>query len=202
MINTKETIEQILRATGRDGIEDLLKHMEEAGFYTAPCSGAYHLAKEGGLAEHSLNVYNYMMELADAVMLAGDRMDISESIAICAILHDLGKMGDHGKDNYVPNYVRSRTKNKETGEYDYIQSEAKPYEINKELAYIDHEIRSVMIAERYIKLTEGEEQAILWHNGLYGVFKYEIQGKETPLYMLLHFADMWVSREVEKEKEN
>lgn len=150
MINVKETIEQILRATGRDGMEDLLKYMEEAGFYTAPCSGAYHLAKE----------------------------------------------------NYVPNYVRSRTKNKETGEYDYIQSEAKPYEINKELAYIDHEIRSVMIAERYIKLTEGEEQAILWHNGLYGIFKYEIQGKETPLYMLLHFADMWVSREVEKEKEN
>jgi hypothetical protein len=54
-----------------------------------------------------------------------------------------------------------------------------------------------MIAERYISLTEEEEQAILYHNGLYGVFKYEISGKETPLYMLLHFSDMWASRVIE-----
>lgn len=27
--------------------------------------------------------------------------------------------------------------------------------------------------------------------------KYEIQGKETPLYMLLHFADLWASRVTE-----
>ena len=55
------------------------------------------------------------------------------------------------------------------------------------------------IARMYIPLTAEEEQAILWHNGLYGIFKYEISGKETPLYLLLHMADMWASRVIEKE---
>jgi hypothetical protein len=59
-----------------------------------------------------------------------------------------------------------------------------------------------MIAERFIVLSEQEEQAILWHNGLYGAFKYDIQGKETEMYMILHFADMWASRVTEvTEKE-
>ena len=48
-------------------------------------------------------------------------------------------------------------------------------------------------------LQEQEEQAILFHNGLYSSFKYEIPGKETEMYMILHFADMWASRVTEKE---
>ena len=70
--------------------------------------------------------------------------------------------------------------------------------MNDELSAVDHEIRSVKIASKYISLTEEEELAILWHNGLYGNFKYQISGKETPLYLLLHFADMWASRVTEK----
>ena len=99
-------------------------------------------------------------------------------------------MGDHGKANYEPNVLKSGT-----------VSAAKPYITNKSLIYLPHEIRSAMIAERYIELSEDEEAAILWHNGLYGQFKYDIPGKETPLYMILHWADMWASRVVEDEKE-
>jgi hypothetical protein len=58
-----------------------------------------------------------------------------------------------------------------------------------------------MIAERYIRLSEEEERAILWHNGLYGQFRNDITGKETELYMIIHFADMWASRITEKEEE-
>ena len=103
-------------------------------------------------------------------------------------MHDLGKMGDHGKANYVNNILK-----------DGKQSSAKPYSTNKDLIYLAHEIRSALIAERFIQLTEEEETAILWHNGLYGQFKYDIPGKETPLYMVLHFSDMWASRVIEKE---
>ena len=71
------------------------------------------------------------------------------------------------------------------------------------MIYLPHEVRSVMIAERYIELTEEEETAILWHNGLYSTFKFDIPGKETPLYMVMHFADLWASRVIEaEEKEN
>lgn len=79
------------------------------------------------------------------------------------------------------------------------QSDSKPYKVNPELLSVDHEVRSLAIISKYIDLTEEEQQAILWHNGLYGPFKYEIQGKETLLYMILHFADMLASRVVEKE---
>jgi len=47
-------IESLLRATKRDGVEDLLLYMKKRGFYTKPC-GEHHPMK-GGLAWHSLEV--------------------------------------------------------------------------------------------------------------------------------------------------
>lgn len=177
-----------LLKTKRDGIDELIEAMTEGGFYEAPCSGSYHLAEPGGLLRHSLNV----LETARALNAAWHADIPDASIVITALLHDLGKMGDHGKPNYIENILK-----------DGKRSAAKPYITNPDLTYIEHENRSVWIAERYIYLSEQEEQAILWHNGLYGVYKYAIQGKETPLYMILHFADMWCSRVVEiEEKED
>lgn len=190
--NTKEEIISLLKGTQVPGIDRLIEHMENHGFFSSPCSGKYHLAVCGGLAEHSLNVYHIMKELAESLCVGNHIKD--ENIILCALLHDLGKMGDHGKPNYVEKMVRSKSKNKETGEYDMVRSAAEPFETNKELHYIDHEVRSVIIAERYIELNEEEEFAILYHNGMYGTFKYQLSGKETELYMLLHFADMWASR--------
>lgn len=196
----KEKIKELLLSTGREGMDKLIEAMEQGGFFEAPCSGAYHLCHEGGLAEHSLNVYETFKSFAVAVDSEWG-LENSDSIKIACLLHDLGKMGDHGKPNCVPNYVRSKTKNKETGEYEMVRSEAKPYETNKELTYEEHEIRSLLIAERYIHLTEEEETAILHHNGLYGKLD-SIFGTanycKTKLSFLLHTADMWCSRFVER----
>ena len=65
---------------------------------------------------------------------------------------------------------------------------------------IPHDVRSIAILSKFIDLTEEEQFAILYHNGLYGDLKYQISGKETELYMLLHFADLWVSRVVEAKQ--
>lgn len=184
--SVKDKIIDLLKSTEREGIDGLIEAMEQGGFFTAPCSSDKHLCCPGGLAEHSLNVYSAMVDID-----AGLAADLPEdSIVICAILHDLGKMGDHGKPNYTENILKSG-----------LKSSAKPYSTNKDLIYLAHEIRSAMIAERYISLSEEEEAAILWHNGLYGQFKYDIPGKETPLYMVLHWADMWASRVIEIENE-
>lgn len=198
-ITVKQKIIAALRATNRPGIEGLISYMENIGYFESPCSGGNHLAKEGGLAEHSWNVYCLMKTMYEEV-LGGDCEIPDYSIVITSLLHDLGKCGDYGKPNYVENYIKSRKKNK-TGEYEMIRSEKKPYETNKDLLYIPHEVRSVKIANKFICLTENEEFAILYHNGLYGDFRYAIQGKETPLYLLLHSADMWASRVVEIEEE-
>ena len=180
----KERLIKELTSTNRPDIAELIEAMDDGGFFTAPCSGAHHLAEPEGLLKHSLNVLDYARKLN--VALDTDISD--ESITIVSLLHDLGKMGDYGKSNYTENYLKG-------GEL----SKAKPYITNPNLSYIPHEVRSVAIAERYIKLTEAEEFAILYHNGLYGDFKYVISGRETPLYMILHFADMWCSRVVEIE---
>ena len=190
----KEKIEELLLSTGREGMDRLLKHMDDNGFYQAPCSGSYHLSKDGGLAEHSLNVYNTMKSLEEVLAPYNTEKteDINfDSIVIVALLHDLGKMGQFGKQNYVPNMIQDR-KTKEM-----VQSDKKPFETNKALLAVPHEIRSIQIASQFIELTEHENFAILQHNGMYGDLKYQLSGKETPLQMLIHWADMWCSRVTE-----
>ncbi|MCU0079307.1 HD family phosphohydrolase [Extibacter muris] len=188
-------VKDLLLNTSRKGMKNLVDYMEENGFFTAPCSTSHHLAKEGGLAEHSLNVCDIAISLI-AAFDADSRL--LESVIICSLLHDIGKMGQFGKPNYVPNMLKGRATKANPNPEPY-QSDKKPYTTNPELLLVDHEVRALSIISRYIDLTEEEQQAILWHNGLYGPFKYEIQGKETPLYMILHFADMWASRIVEAE---
>ncbi|KAA6301784.1 MAG: hypothetical protein EZS26_002093 [Candidatus Ordinivivax streblomastigis] len=50
----------------RDGINDLLGWLETTDWYSAPASTVYHLNQEGGLLEHSINVYNRLCRLSVA----------------------------------------------------------------------------------------------------------------------------------------
>ncbi|MBQ3940533.1 MAG: hydrolase, partial [Oscillospiraceae bacterium] len=86
----------------RKGADKLLEYMlsEESDFFTAPASTRYHGAYEGGLLEHSLNVYHCLK-----AYLARDRVREvyhmeypEESIAICALLHDICKMNFYTVD--------------------------------------------------------------------------------------------------------
>lgn len=195
----EELIEEFisrLRSVYRFGIDKLIEWMETNGFFEAPCSAQHHLSKPSGLLEHSINVYHTMYDLA---ITLNSPVPV-DSIIITALLHDLGKCGQFGKPGYMPNMVKDGRPTKDNPEQKYKQSETKPYLINPDLLYIPHEVRSIQIASQFIKLTEDENWAILMHNGLYGDFKYSIQGKETPLYLLLHMADMWCSRVIEKEE--
>ncbi len=188
MSEVKEKIIEALLLTERKGMEDLIFHLDEIGFFTQPAStsASKHSAKEGGLAEHSFNVYNLANEINGWM---GFNLD-TKSIRIAALLHDVGKAGQFGKAGYVQNILASGKR-----------SDKKPYETNKDLLPVEHEIRSVQIISRYIELTEEESFAILYHNGMYGALKYQLQGNETPLQMLVHFADMWASRVIEGGEE-
>jgi 23S rRNA maturation-related 3'-5' exoribonuclease YhaM len=191
----REKIVSLLIDTKREGIEKLIGWMDDNGFFIAPCSGQYHLCKVGGLAEHSLNVYYMLEKLNSSVVNVIEKEEHitqycdDDSIILTALLHDLGKTGQYGKPNYTENRLKS-------GEL----SSSKPYETNKTLLPVPHEIRSIHIASQFIGLFEEEAFAILHHNGMYGDLKYQLSGKEIPLQMLLHFADMWASRVAEKEK--
>lgn len=187
-MSVKEEIEKLLRETNRPGMEDLLDYMEVAGFYEAPASTRYHGAEAGALAIHSLNVCNCAIDLANAWCGEEWVKDHINSVIICALLHDLGKAGQYWKPLYVENILKKG------------RSEAQPFKHNDDLLTLDHEIVSVIEASRYIRLSDEEQFAIAYHNGLYtAIGKYNLAGKERPLQMIIHFADLWTSRVIERE---
>ena len=195
--NVRDIIETALKKTRRAGMEDLIGFMDEIGFFTAPASGGNHSHGEGGLAEHSLNVMT-MIEKFGVAALGGEGYNaIQDSAVIAALLHDLGKCGDYGKQMYVPNMIKDGRPTKAEPEQKYKQSEAKPWKRNPDLLPIDHATRSIKLATLFIDLTEDEEFAIRYHDGLYEPANYGVKGHETQLYMLLHWADMWSSRVLE-----
>jgi len=183
-------------ARGKTDFDGLIKELEEGGFFTAPCSTQYHLCKEGGLLEHSLNVEEVARKLA--IHLGYEPIG---RVSVAALLHDVGKMGQFNKANYVPNYIKDGKPTKAEPIQKYKISESKPYASNSELLYVDHEIRSIQIVSQYLDLTEEESFAILYHNGMYSNLKYALNGRETPMQMIIHFADLWASRVVENSKE-
>lgn len=190
----KKLFENLLVSDGREGMDMLLSVMAERGFYDSPAStsGSRHSADPGGLAKHSLLVYGYARRLKRNFGIPDEQIPEGSLMTVC-LLHDLGKMGDFGKPLYTKNVLKSGK-----------VSDAKPWERNKELTNIPHAIRSVIIAERYIDLTEEEEYAVMYHDGLYDREtggNSVIPGHETDLLLLLHWADMWSSRFVEGDQE-
>ena len=81
-MTTHDRIIEILRATGRAGMEDVIRLMESSGYFTKP-GGGHHL-EEGGLAQHCLEVYETMMSAPGSLP--------ADSIAVAALFHDLGKV--------------------------------------------------------------------------------------------------------------
>lgn len=182
MINTREKFDNYYNMIDREGKEELLQYLEKNGFFTAPASSKYHLSKQGGLLEHSINVTDLMISINDTLNAA----NIS-SIAIVGLFHDIGKSNYFGKPNYVENILKNGKR-----------SDAKPYERNKEILNVPHEVSAIHILSKFIELTEQETFAILYHNGLYTSIGYGLKGNEQPLQMLVHFADMWASRVIER----
>jgi len=87
--------------------EEFLKFMEfvetETEYLTAPASTKFHLCKEGGLLEHSVNVAETLLKIKNT--LAAEIED--ESCVIVGLLHDLGKVGMPSKSQYIKNLQKS-----------------------------------------------------------------------------------------------
>lgn len=69
---------------------------EKTSWVTSPASTRFHLACEGGLIIHSVNVANTLLKLRD--LLAPELS--KESCVIAALYHDIGKIGMPGKPYY------------------------------------------------------------------------------------------------------
>ena len=100
MSSKEEFVEIFTSCITRDGADKLLDFLEhKCDFFTAPASARYHGAYEGGLCDHSLNVYHCLVDYLqrERVQELYGLEYSDESIAIVALLHDLCKIGCYKK---------------------------------------------------------------------------------------------------------
>lgn len=174
----------------RGGADKLLEFLEKSDFFTAPSSTRFHSAYEGGLVQHSLNVYHCLKDYLSRPRtkeLYG--MDYSEeTIALVALLHDICKV------NFYTVELRNR-KNDETGQWEKVPF----YTVDDKLPY-GHGEKSVYILSGYFygedRLTREEAFAIRYHMGFSGPEDNYVIGKALEMYPLalaLNVADMEAS---------
>lgn len=178
----KRFMEIYKRDIKREGADKLLEYLEKSDFFSAPASTRFHGSYPGGLVEHSLNVYDCLVDY-----LARPRVKelykieaTAENIAIVALLHDLCKV-----NTYKPG---TRNVKDEKGVWQQVAS----YEYNDKLPY-GHGEKSVYIISGYMKLTREEAFAIRYHMGFSGTEDIRNIGaafEMFPLSLALSLADM------------
>lgn len=179
---------------GREGADKLLEWLEKSDFFTAPASTKYHLAKQGGLLQHSLNVRDRLEYLCHMEKKFNKEftMPSFETIAICGLLHDLCKVNLYK--------VEMRNRKNEHGVWEkypcYIHDDTLPY---------GHGEKSVYIISGFMKLSREEAFAIRWHMGFSDdTFRGGSQSvgnafAKYPLAVLTHIADLQATYLDEKE---
>ena len=82
-------------AVHRDGSDMLLRWLEDSDFFVAPASTKFHGCHEGGLLQHSLNVYDCLKRgLANAGL---QNSYPEETVAVVSLLHDICKVNFYKK---------------------------------------------------------------------------------------------------------
>lgn len=179
-VELKDTVKNRLLSTGRDGIQNLVKWLEEeTDYFTAPSSTKYHGSCEGGLLNHSFTVLMRLLELTNQFgYITKYNYD---SLVVCALLHDLCKVNFYKKGT-------KNVKNPDTGKWETVET----YIIDEQFKYGGHGSKSVYLAMRFIQLEDFEASAINCHMGAWDLSTYNNPSgvyESNPLAWLLHVAD-------------
>ena len=185
----------VTETINRDGIDNLMEWLEnETNFFSSPASTRYHGSYEGGLVEHSLNVFNQLLFEMDTMVGKGwEDIYPMETVAIVALFHDLCKFGQYRETE--------KWRKNSDGEWESYLA----YEYDPEQLTMGHGAKSNFFLQRFIQLTPVEAQAIFWHMGAYDISPYaNLNGcgaafETNPLAFLIHRADMAATYVVENE---
>ena len=178
MEHREEFLALFRQQVNRPGADKLLDWLDTTDFFRAPASSRFHCACEGGLVQHSLNVYHV---LVDHFYTEGENL---ESYTICALLHDLCKA------NFYKVSTRN-VKNDATGQWEKVPF----YQVEDAFPY-GHGEKSVFLIERFMKRRTAEAVAIRWHMGGFddaargGSFAISAAYDAYPLAVKLHIADL------------
>lgn len=189
----EEFIEIYQAQITRPGADALLEYLEhKSDFFTAPSSTRFHGCYEGGLCEHSLNVYHCLVDY-----LARERVQelyglecSEETVAIVALLHDLCKIGCY----------RPGTRNVKGPDGKWTQ--VPTYQFDDPMPY-GHGEKSVYVVNGFLRLTREEAFAIRYHMGFSGSEDARQVGSAFQMYPLafcLSVADMEATYFLEGEE--
>lgn len=193
----------------RDGADALLDWLKKSDFFKAPASTKYHGAYEGGLLEHSLNVFDCLLGELASMDMTGRYS--GETVAIVSLLHDVCKIGLYTSEpknqkTYDPTKVNAaaRWEIKHDSLGDYVWETVMGYKVDDQLPY-GHGEKSVYILSGFMRLTREEAMAIRWHMG-FSDNDFRGGGQSVgkafemyPLAVLTHLADMKATYLLERE---
>lgn len=192
-VKLHDFIVEKLRETKRENIEELIAYLDTTDFFIAPASTKFHGCYEGGLAEHSVNVYDAINNL-DKHLYETYKMprEKEDSLIIVSLLHDLTKVNFYQQKDLW----RKDANGKWESYPGYVQFCPLP---------MGHAAKSVFIAQKFIQLTDEEAQAIFWHMGAYDKSEYNNFNalgdafSNNGLAYKLHTADMMATYVLENE---
>lgn len=177
----------------KDSILAMLKHMEET-YIMAPASGKtwFHNAFAGGYVDHVNRVVQYAIEQSRLYEKMGGTLDYTEEqLVFSALFHDLGKMGDGDRPNYIPQTDKWRQ-----------DKLSEMYTYNPDLDFMLIPDRSLFILQKFgIKVDQKEFLGIRCHDGVfdkaneaYFFSNVESSRQKTALISVLHSADFLASK--------
>lgn len=200
MREMREEFENLLRSTGRDGVEDCLTEIDELGFFDAPASTRFHLNYEGGLMEHSLNVAKTALRLRTQMLEMDESLKPflpEDSVIIASLLHDVCKA-----DIYKPAVKRVK-------QQDGSWADEPGYDVDFSAFPMGHGEKSVVVLLLSgIALTNDEMLAIRWHMAAWDLAFNSSEARSninaardiSPLCSLVQAADTLAANLLERKK--
>jgi hypothetical protein len=183
----KDKFLTLLREVNRPGMDRLIDWLvSQSDFFTAPASTVYHGNYEGGLTEHSLNVYRLFSEKNKIYELG-----LSEdSVKIMALLHDICKA------NFYETYSKNVNIDPLNQNRKEFWRKVEAYKVDDQFP-MGHGEKSVIMISCYIRLAGEEMMGIRWHMGGYeNKDNYNSLSAAWKLYKsgsCLHTADLEAS---------
>lgn len=171
-LTAEEKFRELFCEVNREGGDKLLKELERMGFFEAPASTKYHGSYKGGLVEHSVNVCERLLWLAEDQAQRKVRQYSMETLVIVSLLHDVCKAQLYKEDG--------------AGGFVY-NTDDMPY---------GHGEKSVYMIMKWMPLTDEEALAIRWHMGAYDTAaRADLRDlsramARSELVAMLHLADM------------
>lgn len=171
----------------------MIKHMEET-YVMAPASSKtwYHSAFPGGYVDHVNRVVEYAVKQMRLYQEMGGYVDFTEEeLVFAALFHDLGKMGDGDRPNYIPQTDKWRQ-----------DKLSEMYTYNPELDFMLIPDRSLFILQKFgIPVSQKEWLGIRLHDGVfdkaneaYFFSNMESSRQKTNIVSVLHTADFLASK--------